>query len=56
VRVDYHPDCGPMDTTVTVFHRNRWVGELSLPAARLDHPDDMQDIVDTLTKRGVRAV
>jgi len=56
IRIDYDPDQGPMDATVTVFRGGAWVGEITVPAARLEKPDAAQEIVDQLTKRGVRAV
>lgn len=54
VRIDYDPDVGPANATLTVLRGGEWVGEVTVPAARLDHQDDLQDIVDGLTKRGLR--
>jgi hypothetical protein len=54
LQIDYDPDVGPMNTTLTVRRGAEWIGEITVPVSRLDHPDDVQDIVDMLTKRGPR--
>ena len=45
-----------MTVTVTVFRAGVWVGELSANAEIVEIPGMLQEMVDDLTKRGVRAM
>ena len=56
VRIELDPDKGLMCATVTVFHDGTWVGEVGAMPSYLELPGKLQDIVDHLTKRGVRVV
>lgn len=56
IQITYDPDAGPMDATIAVLRGEAWLGEVTVPAARLDRPDDIQAIVDGMTRRGVREV
>lgn len=54
-RIDYDPDQAPMSATLSVHRHGVWIGETTVAAERLDNHEELQAIVDTLTKRGIRA-
>lgn len=54
VRIDYDPALGRRDATFIVSKNGAWVGGLTVPVARLDHPDDLEEFADQLMKRGIR--
>jgi hypothetical protein len=54
IRIDFVPDECPPNVMVTLFRGDHWLGEVSASAARVSDPGELQQIVDRVTKRGVR--
>lgn len=55
VRIDYDLDQAPLDVTVRVHRQGVWIGEVTAAAERLANTEELQAMVDTLTRRRARA-
>ena len=55
VRIELKPSKFPVFATVSAYHNDRWLGELSVAPHILDEPGMLQFVADMLTKRGVRS-
>jgi hypothetical protein len=54
IRIDYDPNQWAPNVTITVFRGEHWIGEVTGSVTRLSEPGELQQAIDSLTKRGVQ--